>query len=329
MDRKSVLIIKHGYSETCDHSISPVVSYGDVFRCSCLLEDFKDCHVSWITAKAAADLLEGNHLVDQLILADSPDQLPAGKIQKHYSVVINLEKQKDWCEFANDLDADVRYGFKKWHSNGSDAFYPDSEVALSTALDRDGYRPLQETLFKTVGREWNGERYTFGYRPNVAEIYDIGLNNHVGPKWPTKAWPKSYWQELHEALSSRYAVCWQQSLGSIRHYIEWLASCRLIVTCDSLGLHLGLGLKKKIVALFGPTPPEQVYMYGCGMKLTPLCERSCVPCFQSRCDFERNCMEYITVDMVLEAVNMLVKPSNTQKQPVQSSKAVQAEVLYV
>ena len=49
--KKAVLIIKHGFSETCDHKISPIVSYGDVFRCTCLLESFKDCQVNGTVGK--------------------------------------------------------------------------------------------------------------------------------------------------------------------------------------------------------------------------------------------------------------------------------------
>ena len=311
MTRQTVLIIKHGFSETCDKSVSSVVSYGDVFRCTCLLEDFRGCHVTWITSAAVRDLLAGNHLIDRLIFADSPAELDPADILSRYDEVINLEKQRDWCEFAAGLEAGIHYGFRDWTDTGEESFYPASAAALSSGLERSEYRPLQETLFETVGRQWFGQRYVLGRRPTVAQLYDIGLNHNVGPKWPTKTWPKSSWQELHDRLSSDYAVSWQQSLNSVRHYMDWLGSCRLIVTSDSLGLHLALALQKKTVALFGPTPPEQVYMYGCGVKLTPVCDRDCVPCFQPKCGFGENCMEYISVDMVVEAVQTLLTGETT------------------
>jgi len=312
MAKKSVLIIKHGFSETCDHHVSPVVSFGDIFRSTCMLENFKDCHVTWVTAAAGADLLAENHLIDRLILADAPDEIPPSQTSGHYDTIINLEKQQDWCLFALGLSSEHRYGFKKWANNSPEGFYPESASALTSALQRNTYYPFQDTLFRTIGREWTGQRYVLGYQPKVPIIYDIGLNNHVGAKWPTKVWPKSYWDKLYYELTNRnYAVCWQQSLNSIRHYIDWLASCRLIITCDSLGLHLSLGLKKKIVALFGPTPPEQVYMYGCGVKLTPTCEQQCVPCFASRCNLSQSCMESITVETAIDAIEMLLSPQQT------------------
>ncbi|MBN2210273.1 MAG: hypothetical protein JW709_02650, partial [Sedimentisphaerales bacterium] len=178
-----------------------MVSLGDVFRCTCLLEAFYGWEVTWITAHAAADLLIENHLIDHLYLADEPKSLPDGAISGHYDMLVNLEKQQDWCEFAAEAPAGERYGFRDWAAMGEEAFYPASAKALSTALQRDNYRPLQETLFATVGLEWRGERYRLGYQPRVIPIYDIGLNHHVGSKWPTKFWPRKNWDKLHDILS--------------------------------------------------------------------------------------------------------------------------------
>ena len=316
MVRRSVLIIKHGFSEGYNHNGSPVISYGDVFRCTCLLEDFRNSQVTWITSSAAGGLLAGNYLIDRLLLADSPNELPPGIADEYYDIIINLDKRKDWCEFSITLSGNERYGFRDWTRQGRKCLYPSSAAALSSTRQREQYLPFQETLFKTIDREWYGQRYILGYQPKITPIYDVGLNHHVGPKQPNKLWPKHHWDALYEQLSHKYAVSWQQSLNNVRHYIDWLSSCRLIITCDSLGLHLGLGLQKKIVALFGPTPPEQVHMYGCGMKLTPMCDEDCIPCVQPNCTNERSCMEHITVEMVVEAVESLIgsrQPSRPDK----------------
>jgi len=315
MGRRRLLIIKHGFSETCDHKVSSVVSLGDVFRCTCLLEAFYGWEVTWITSVAAADLLTENHLIDHLYLADEPKSLPDGAISGHYDKLVNLEKQQDWCEFALEVSAGERFGFRDWAASGDEAFYPASAKALATALHGHEYRSMQETLFATIGLEWRGERYRLGYRPRIIPIYDIGLNHHVGSKWPTKLWPKKNWDALYNILSEHYSVSWQQSLNSVRHYIEWLSSNRLIITCDSLGLHLAIGLRRKLVGLFGPTSAELIYLYGLGMKVTAPCDRSCMPCFQSRCDYSESCMDMITVDMVVDAVRELMPPQSRIQPP--------------
>ena len=310
-NRKSVLIIKHGYSETCDHNISSTISYGDVFRCTCLLDFFRGDYVTWISAPSAEDLLTGNPLIDKLILAENPAELNRKDILDSYDTIINLEKQRDWCEFGKNTKSRKKFGFQNWAATGDDAYYPESASALSEGLERDTFTPLQDTLFKSIGQEWTGERYSLGYKPKVQEIYDIGFNCHVGSKWPDKAWPMEYWKDLHSKLNSRYTICWQQSLDNVKQYIDWLSSCKLIITNDSLGLHLAIGLNKKIIALFGPTSSEQVYLYGLGESLTPSVKHNCIPCFLPKCQKSKNCMHDICVDDVAKHVNKLLLGNNS------------------
>ena len=310
MVRKSVLIIKHGYSDSCDCSLEPVVDYAEVLRCTCLLEDFRGWHVTWITAPGGLELLWGNYLIDELYFAEIPEELPGGRMQGHYDVVINLEKQEDWCKFALRMSADERYGFKNSSETGLDCLFEASAQTLrqSTAGeegDSELYRPYQEKLFGMIGREWKGQRYVLSYAPRVIQIYDIGLNHRGNSDRPARQWPQEYWQELYRQLSKKYAVSWQPKVNKIRSYADWLASCGLIITGDDWGLHLGLALQRKVVAMFGPTAPEKVYMYGHGIKLTPMSERLCQACRDDNCHWGGSCMENIPVDMVVEAVDML------------------------
>ena len=40
----------------------------------------------------------------------------------------------------------------------------------------------------------------------------------------------------------------------------------VVVCSDTLGMHLAIALKKKIVVLFGPTCPQEIDLYGRGVK---------------------------------------------------------------
>jgi len=310
MVRKTVLIIKHGYSDSCDSSFEPMVDCAELLRCTCLLEDFRGWHVTWITAPGGLELLWGNHLIDELYFAEIPGELPGERMQGHYDVVINLEKREDWCEFALKMSADERYGFKNSSETGLGCLFEASARTMKHSIegeegDTELHRPYQEKLFGMIGREWKGQRYVLSYAPRVIQIYDIGLNHRSNSDGPARQWPQEYWQELYRQLSKRYAVSWQPQVNKIRSYADWLASCGLIITGDDLGLHLGLALQRKVVAMFGPTVPEEVYMYGQGIKLTPMSERPCHACQQEQCDWGGSCMENIPVDMVVEAVEML------------------------
>ncbi|HLO64387.1 MAG TPA: glycosyltransferase family 9 protein, partial [Azonexus sp.] len=93
--------------------------------------------------------------------------------------------------------------------------------------------------------------------------------------------------------------------NDIEDYIDWINSCRLLVTNDSLGLHLALALGKPVVALFGPTVAREVDGPDL-IRITPPLDWDCIPCLESRCPHERPCMEYISVDAVQTAVQQLL-----------------------
>ena len=92
-------------------------------------------------------------------------------------------------------------------------------------------------------------------------------------------------------------------MEDLRAYIDWINTSRIIVTSDSLGMHLALSLKKKVHALFGPTPSFEVYFYGRGEAILPEPKLECVPGFSERCDNpEGNCINKISAKRVAEKV---------------------------
>ena len=65
----------------------------------------------------------------------------------------------------------------------------------------------------------------------------------------------------------KYYVEDQPGETTVENYINWINSCGTIVTNDSLGLHIALALKKKVIILFGDTNADEVYMYDRGIKI--------------------------------------------------------------
>jgi heptosyltransferase-2 len=69
-----------------------------------------------------------------------------------------------------------------------------------------------------------------------------------------------------------------------------------------LGLHLGIALKKKVLGLFGPTPYKEVPFYNRGEAIFTESNLDCMPCFQGKCENEKNCMEEISVEKVYDKI---------------------------
>ena len=251
-----VLIIKLGYSETLDPEIGKYSSLGDVLRTTVILHCFKKDSITWLTDESAYPLLKGNPYITRILFYDLTTTL---QLQyERFDVIVNLEKAPGICAFAANITAWTRYGFRFDDMNGKADSYAGSHEALRIYNNIDtkrlANRAWQDVLYEMVGREWDNEEYILGYKPRSKVNHGIGLNYNVGPKWPNKSWPLSKWHILHDDLvNARYEISEQEGQDDIEEYIDWINGCQLIVTSDSLGLHVAIALDKKIVALFGPT----------------------------------------------------------------------------
>lgn len=302
---KRILIIKLGYSETLDSMLSLTTSLGDVLRTTVILHFFKDSHVSWLVDEKASALLEGNIYIDR-ILAYNPGSIHKLK-KERFDTVVNLEKLPEVCAFSDSLITDEWFGFRQNGISNEVQNYPVGckrliELTQDLSKRRKNKNCWQKILVEALGKEWNREGYILGYKPKSKVKYDIGFNWTTGSKWANKNWPKDYWERLESLTKDKYSISWQQGLNSICEYIDWINSCRLIVTADTLGLHLALALKKRVVALFGPTSHREIYFYNRGSFLLPEAPYKCGSCFKPKCNKEKECMGYIFPEKVMEKI---------------------------
>lgn len=306
--KKKVLIIKLGHSETLDQEVSRKSSLGDVLRTTVILHALKKDDVAWLVDESAYALLEGNPYIGRILVYDLATIL---QLQEEiFDTVINFEKVPGICALADKIDAWKKYGFRFNRQTGRAEAHDGAEDVLSMCLNVDekksGNIYWQEALLGMIGETWQKEGYILGYKPMSKEIYDIGFNYNVGKKWSNKAWPSKNWKELETLIGDKYSVSWQQGLKNIEEYVEWINSCRLLLTNDSLGLHIALALKKKVVALFGPTAHREVYLYDRGVAILPKGDYKCLPCLSPRCVNDNFCMENISIQQVFNAIEKLL-----------------------
>jgi len=152
----------------------------------------------------------------------------------------------------------------------------------------------------------------------------IGINPGAGGRWVNKKWPESNVVALiRMLLKKKYQVLLlggedEEDLNArirkkvkgklidsgcghpVRDYAAIMNLCDLIVTMDTLSLHLGLALGKKVVALFGPTSAVEIEMYGRGLKIEPEVECQCY--YRRSCTAQHHCMETISPGKVYTAV---------------------------
>jgi lipopolysaccharide heptosyltransferase III len=153
----------------------------------------------------------------------------------------------------------------------------------------------------------------------------VGLNTGAGGRWPLKQWREDGYVDLISRVARREDVQFLLLGGpaeqdrndrlkrassvplldpgcdnSVRHFAALLNYCGVVVTGDTLAMHLALALRKRTVVLFGPTSAAEIELYGLGEKVVP--DMTCLSCYKTACDFVPNCMDLITTDMVERAL---------------------------
>lgn len=156
----------------------------------------------------------------------------------------------------------------------------------------------------------------------------IGLNTGAGSKFLTKQWPAGHYAKLirllltklkanvlllggqrERALNEGLARKFPGRVFNTGHdnalleFAGHIDRLDLVVTSDTLGMHLAIALKKKVVALFGPTSPQEIDLYGRGVKI--FLAESCAPCYRQTCEDGR-CMRAITPELVFGEVRHLL-----------------------
>jgi heptosyltransferase-2 len=309
-----ILIIKLGYSETLDQEIGRIPSLGDVLRTTPILwafkERYQDTHITWIVSQEAEPLLAGNKFIDRLITWD--EFVPFQLMKEKFDVLVNLEKIPGVCALSDMIDAWVKYGFRFESIDGTYHAYEKGLNFIDYIEKKKnaygGGDSWQKILIEMMGVEWKGQEYIIGYEPKTKDIHDIGLNYKVGSKWPTKAMSGKKWEELEvRLLEEGYSLSWQKGLEDLHGYMDWINSNKVIITQDSLGLHLALALKKKVIGLFGPTDPKEVYFYGNAKAINTSSECEYKPCNSQECINNLNCMEDMNMDELLDAVKSVFK----------------------
>lgn len=70
--------------------------------------------------------------------------------------------------------------------------------------------------------------------------------------------------------------------NTLMEFASLINLCDVLVTSDSLALHIGVALKKKIVSFFYPTSAQEIELYGRGIKIKGKGDSYCS--YQIKCD---------------------------------------------
>ncbi len=79
----------------------------------------------------------------------------------------------------------------------------------------------------------------------------------------------------------------------------------VVVSGDSLGMHLAIAAKKYVVAWFGPTCAHEIDLYGRGEAL--LTQAPCAPCWKRTCQKDVMCYDQVPIEDLLRSIEKGLK----------------------
>jgi len=286
---------------------------GDVLRTTALLRVLTG-DIYWVTKKECIPLLPvENGLLEQVIDANDAKKAIKNII---FDLVLCLDDDLEAASLATLINKTKLVGsfldpFGKLTYTDSSCEWFDmglvSKLGKENAddLKKRNSKTYQEIIFGMIGKEFKGEEYIINFdgklKRNKKEEVLIGIEGRSDKRWPTKQWSK--YGQLDEALRrDGLRVRFFQQREKINEYINDLSECDLIITGDTLALHVALALGIKSVSIFTCTSPAEIYDYGRMVKIiSPLLERA----FYCR-EYIKEAVDAISLESVYKAVKAMI-----------------------
>ncbi|PIP19908.1 MAG: hypothetical protein COT38_02645 [Candidatus Omnitrophica bacterium CG08_land_8_20_14_0_20_41_16] len=158
----------------------------------------------------------------------------------------------------------------------------------------------------------------------------VGININASKRWITKCWPKERIAKLCDELglrNIRVVITGTQgdlldantlikmvkntkiinacAKTTVNQLVCLIKRCAVYISADSSPLHIAAAVKTPIIALFGPTEPIR-HMPPAKDFVIIRKELPCSPCYKPKCR-HRRCMNMITVEEVLQAIDKFLK----------------------
>ena len=88
----------------------------------------------------------------------------------------------------------------------------------------------------------------------------------------------------------------------VRRGLCYINLCDVVISGDSFGMHAAIGLKKHVIVWFGVSCPQEIELYGRGIKLIPE-GLACSPCWKRQCPYNLECIGMIDLDAIVAEVD--------------------------
>jgi len=219
------------------------------------------------------------------------------------------------------------------------------EMGIFDDAKRANQRTYQDHLFQLGGLTYAGEEpqlvltdkerhwaSAFAQKKKLSRFKKIlGFNIGSGGRWPMKRWRLDGFARLARAVKKRHPAVGILLYGgpeerdlmpelseklkglvlptgtenTLRQFASLVGLADVMVTGDTLALHVSIALRKRTVAYFGPTSDAEIDLYGRGEKVVPRSPCQCY--YQNQCTQKVSCMDHLKEEDMLAAVERQLK----------------------
>ena len=287
---------------------------GDVLRTTALLRVLEG-DIYWMTKKECIPLLsvEGG-LLKQVIDVNDVENAVGNII---FDLVLCLDDDLEAARLATLVNKTKLVGSfldpfgKLTYTDSSHEWFDMGLISKlgkekADDLKKRNSKTYQEIIFGMIGEEFKGEEYLINFNGKLKKNKKkkevlIGIESRADRRWPTKQWNK--YIQLGEILRrDGLRVRFFQQRDTIHKYINDLSECDLIITGDTLSLHIALALGINSVSIFTCTSPAEIYDYGRTVKIiSPLLNKA----FYRR-EYIKEAVDAVSLESVYESVKKLL-----------------------
>ncbi len=302
---------------------------------------YPDARITWLTQSNARDIFRNLDSVHEIRCMEDPITLPK-LMTERFDMLIHPDASPVSGYFAAIAQAAVKKGFSVNAGGTVYPVNREAEewfeLGAFDDLKRKNKKTYQQVIHEIAGLPYEKPEIQLvlddGEKAFAADFFKshslgrfdfiVGLNTGAGGRWKYKKWTLNGYKTLIQALTERYQcgillyggpeesgrnealrrvsdrVIDTGTGNSLRQFFSLMSISDIIVTGDTMALHTAAALRKQVIGLFGPTSANEIEDYGRIIKIQP--ELNCLVCYKMDCDYQPNCMESISPETVMAAV---------------------------
>jgi len=308
-----------------------------------LRKAFEPSHITWVTEAPSLPLIGNHPLIDSVLVFGFDTWLTLSGRAFDLVVCLDKDPRAAAFADSMTAARRTGFGLSEWGTvralNDGAAY--DLDLGHSNRRKfHENTLSYPEIACGVADVEYAGEPYIMTLEPDAVDAARrfvdsleltepvVGLNVGAGPVFARKAWTVEGYAELARRVRERLGgtalvlggpddrdrmkdvlrlaggTAVDGGLHELSVFAAVVGRLDALVTGDTMALHIAVALGVPVVAIFGPTVPQEIDLFGRGTKV--VADIDCAPCYRRSCDIEPGCMDAVTPDAVYEALQGLV-----------------------